>query len=61
MYPETIPQHNPTADCRFLLTEVGCPYCCDECNYATHNCTGCGAHIGHLKTVCGECDGKGDW
>lgn len=43
-----IPVHDWSRDCEYLKTDDGCYYCCDNCNYATHTCHGCGNTLTHL-------------
>lgn len=35
--------------------EDGCYGCCDDCNYDTHRCGGCGTPIAHKEPMCDEC------
>lgn len=39
-------QHEPSG---------GCMWCCQQCNYDTHRCPGCGTGADHKNTPCPEC------
>jgi len=40
--------------CIHSVTE-GCHKCCDQCNYDTHICPGCGTSLKHGETTCAAC------